>query len=349
MKVISLSFFALTIPLIFLASSCGTSGELAESVAMPEWVLNYHKEFPDSKYIAQKATGKTADESRNEAAASLSFYFETTVNANRESNYRSFETTNEKGKYSARNEQETVRETKVTTNKILQAVESTEPWYNKKDKTWHCVAFVVRETVWKNFEPTVRVAKDDFLAYYNMAEKSGEPFEKIRYLGMARKKGEKFLDAISYAQFLSEPLTSEHFQGDILLLSELNSIQQEAKNAAPVFVSVSNDGSNKVYAAFAKGFTDSGFTVVKEKGESVYTADITVILDKIVQDELIILTPSVRLSLVGKNGSVYSYAKDGKRVKAYTDSLAERKALESICPVIDETFTEDFNAALSGK
>ncbi len=349
MKIKKLALHTVIFPLVFLALGCGTSWDASKSAAMPEWVLNFHKEFPNSKYIAQKATGTSADESRNEAAAKVSYYFETTVNANRESNYRSFESTNEKGKYSARNEQETIRETKVTTNKILQAVEFTEPWYNKKDKTWHCVAFMVRETVWKAYEPTVRVVKDDFMGFYNKANETEEPFEKIRYLGMARQKEEKFLDAISYAQFLSEPLTSEHFQGDILLLSELDSLQQEAKNAAPVFVSVSNDGSNKVYAAFAKGFTDSGFTVVKEKTEAAYTAEVSVILDKIVQDELIILTPSVRLSLVGKNGSVYSYAKDGKRVKAYTDSLAERKALESICPVIEKTFTEDFNAALSGK
>lgn len=315
---------------------------------MPEWVLNYQKEFPISTYIAQKGTGKTADNAKIEAAASLSYYFDTTVNANRESNYRSFETT-ENGKYSAKSERETKRETKVTTDTALRAVEYTEPWYSKKDKTWHCVAYLVRETAWKNFEPSVRLAKDNFAGYYNKALEEKEPFERLRLLGIARTKGSDFMDAISYAQFLSEPLTNTNFQADILLLSELSSRQQEEKGKIPIFLEVENDSASRMYGTFAKAFAECGFKVTKERGESVYTAKAKVESEQVVQDGLMIATPSVRLSLVGKNGSVYSYAKSGNRVKAYTQSLLEKKSLESLCPVVEQTFFEDFNAALSGR
>lgn len=315
---------------------------------MPEWVLNYQKEFPGSTYIAQKGTGKTADNAKSEAAASLSYYFDTTVNANRESNYRSFETT-ENGKYSTKSERETKREIKVTTDTALRAVEYTEPWYSKKDKTWHCVAYLVRETAWKNFEPSVRLAKDNFTGYYNKAMEEKEPFERLRLLGIARTKGSDFMDAISYAQFLSEPLTNTNFQADILLLSELSSRQQEEKGKIPIFLEVENDSASRMYGTFAKAFAECGFKVTKERSESVYTAKAKVESEQVVQDELIIATPSVRLSLVGKNGSVYSYAKSGNRVKAYTQSLLEKKSLESLCPVVEQTFFEDFNAVLSGR
>ena len=55
---------------------------------IPDWILNFNKEFPDTVYFAQKGTGKKKDLAKLEAMANLSYYFETSVVANRESNFK---------------------------------------------------------------------------------------------------------------------------------------------------------------------------------------------------------------------------------------------------------------------
>lgn len=317
------------------------------SPKMPEWVLNYQKEFPDSKYIAQKGTGKKAEDSKNEAASNLSFYFETTVNSKRETNYKSFET-EEKNRHKIKTEQETIRETQMTTSTILNAVEFTEPWYNKKDKTWHCVAYVERKTVWEKYEPTLRASKDTFMAFYDKANESSDSFEKIRYFGQARKFGEDFLDKISYAQFLSESLTDSHYKNDLLIFSSLSSLQQEEKNKSSLFVEISNDSGNMVYSALSKALTDSGFTVIKNKSETAYLVNASVLFDSYKDGDLLVYSPSIQISIFGKTSAVYSYSKECKKIKAYTQNVGERKSLEAISKVVEETFYNDFNSALSG-
>lgn len=317
------------------------------SPKIPEWVLNYQKEFPDSKYIAQKGTGKKAEDSKNEAASNLSFYFETTVNSRRETNYKSLET-EEKNRHKIKTEQETIRETQMTTSTVLNAVEFTEPWYNKKDKTWHCVAYVERKTVWEKYEPTLRASKDTFMAFYIKAQECSDYFGKIRYLGQARKLGEDFLDKISYAQFLSEPLTDSHYKNDLLIFSSLSSLQQEEKNKSSLFVEVSNDSGNLVYSALLKALTDSGFTVIKNKVEAAYAVNASVLFDSYKDGDLLVYSPSVQISIYGKDSSVYSYSKECKKIKAYTENVGERKSLEVISKVVEDAFYDDFNSALSG-
>lgn len=315
--------------------------------AMPEWVLNWQTVYPDSEYIAQKGTGKKSDEAKNEAAAHLSQYFETSVNSTRESNYKSLESQTN-GKYKLQIEQEIKRETKVESNTVLNAVEYTEPWYNKKDKTWHCVAYINRKTIWNKYEPTLRVAKDNFMSFYNKANEQTEAFERIKSLSNAVTEGFKFLDSVSYAQFLSESLTSSYSNEEIQIFSSLERQIQDEKDKCPLYVFVTGDSGNVIYSSLVNSLTKSGFTVVSDKAKSVCLVETKCLVQTEKNEDLIVFSPSILIEIKNKNQTLFSYSRDCKRIKAYTEANGNKKSLESVSKTIDESFLEEFNSALSG-
>ena len=315
--------------------------------AAPDWVTNYQSVYPESEYIAQKGTGKKSDISKDEALAALSFYFETTVNARRESNYKSLEQT-EAGKYKRKDTQETIRETKARTSTDLKAVEFTEPYYDKKAKTWHCVAFIKREIVWNSYEPELRVSKDNFTSYYNKAVAEQEQFTKLQYLSKAIEQGWDFMDKISYAQFLSEKLTNQNYSDDLELFSSLASLLSKEKLNCSLYVVCQNDVGNQVYSAVTKVFRESGFTVTKNKNEGTYTVTVEVPFDYYKDDDILVYNSSVQISIKGKNGIVYSYSKDAPVVKVYSTTTGQKYVVEEICALLNETFNNEFNAAVSG-
>lgn len=333
--------------LIFLFSVCLFQSFAKKNQTVPDWVLNYETVFPNSKYIAQKGTGKSADEAQNNAAANISFYFNTNVNAVKETNFKSYENSNGK-KTKQVIEQSVVRGTLVDSKTSLSAVEFTEPWKNKKDKVWHCVAFIERETLWNKYEPELRVAKDNFKSFYDNAEKSSEPFEKIRMIGLAYENGKDFLDKISYAQFLSEKLTDQNYKEDIFLLSQLNSIEQDLKNKTPFFVQVSNDLGNTIYSTISQILSEDGFSILKDKNRAVYVVNVDLGLDNQKSDELFIYYPSVTIDFTGRNGNIYVYSKECGNVKVYTQSAGVKKCIQNINEELKTNFKSDLDSALGG-
>ena len=313
----------------------------------PEWVLNYESVYPASKYIAQKGTGKKADEAKLNAIANISFYFNTNVNAKREVNFKSYETSDGK-KTKVQTVQDVERKTYVDTDTSLKAMEFTEPWKNKKDKTWHCVAYIKRETLWNEYEPVLRVAKDNFAGFYDEAQKSSEPLEKIRLLAMAKEQGYDFLDKISYAQFLSESLTNANYSEDIALLSSLNSLIQKVKNQTQLFITVNNDSGNMIYSTVTQILTDNGFVVTKDRSNIAYKVDVRANLENFTDDDLIVFSPSVNIEFIGKNGAAWSYSKDCGKVKVYTKNAGVKKSIQSIKTELDSSFNEEFNSAVNG-
>lgn len=54
----------------------------AKSALEPEWFRNYKKVYPNSEYLAQRGSGKTAEDAKTDAAGQLARYFQSTVSAN---------------------------------------------------------------------------------------------------------------------------------------------------------------------------------------------------------------------------------------------------------------------------
>ena len=339
-----ISFKGMICFLLFLSPFCIYA---KDNKTVPEWVLNYQLVYPESEYIAQKGTGKKSDIAKNEAVANLSYFFESTVNARRESNYKSVEVT-ENQKYKNNIVQETIRETAVTSSTTLQAVEFTEPYYNKKDKTWHCVAYIKRENAWKKFEPELRVAKENCISFYQKAKDESEPFYAIQYLTIALNNGWDFLEKYSFAQFLSEPLTDLNYKDDMAIFTSLGSLIQSEKRQCPLYVLCSNDYGNQVYSCISEILRESGFSVTKEKTNSIYTVKGNVFFDSYNNDDLFVYNPSIEVSINTNTKSLYSYSYEAGTVKAYTKKVAEQKSIESICKILQNNFKDEFNATVSG-
>ena len=49
---------------------------------MPDWVQNYRKVYPDSEYLCQRGSGKSAEEAKTDATGALARYFQMNVSAN---------------------------------------------------------------------------------------------------------------------------------------------------------------------------------------------------------------------------------------------------------------------------
>lgn len=314
---------------------------------IPEWVLNYQLSYPESEYIAQKGIGKKSDIAKNEAVANLSYYFETTVNARRESNYKSIQTSeNQKNKNTT--VQETIRDTSVTSSVTLQSVEFTEPYYNKKDKNWHCVAYIKRKNAWTKFEPELRVSKDNFMNYYKKANAETEVFYVIQNLNSALNNGWDFLDKYTYAQFLSEELTSQNYKEDMSVFSSLSSLIQSKKELCPLFIECSNDYGNQLYSCLSEILRNNGFIITKNKSNCLYYINGNVSFDAFNDDELFVYNPSIMISINKNFKSLYTYSYESGTVKAYTKKVAEQKSIDSICKILQNNFSDEFNATVSG-
>ena len=51
---------------------------------VPEWVVHYRRVYPDSKYIAQRGGGESAEDARNDALSALARYVNLRVERHRE-------------------------------------------------------------------------------------------------------------------------------------------------------------------------------------------------------------------------------------------------------------------------
>lgn len=306
----------------------------ARKQAVPEWVSDYKSVYPDSKYIAQKGSGKSSTEAKNDAAANLSFYFNTNVNAVRETNSKNYKITagRKKKQTEVTNiiEQSFLSETVLDTDTVLTGLEFTEPWQDRKSKTWYCLAFIERETLWKLYDVELSFARDGFKGLYESAEKAGEPFEKIRMLSNVYEKGREFLDKLSYAQFLSEKLTERKYKDDVILLSNLTTVQQNEKNNSPLFVHVKADSTSTLYSTVTQVLEEEGFTVLKDKNRALYTVEVTPVFDYQNDDDVLVYSPSVTVDFMNKAGSVYVYSKSCEKIKVYTEALGIKKSIQKI-------------------
>ena len=114
----------ITVFLFFSSLLC-----FAKSVPEPEWFRNYRKVYPNSEYIAQRGSGKTAEDAKTDAAAQLARFFQSTVNANLSTTMTSITSGT-----SIEEETRVVDEVNVASEVEFIGLEFTESWYYKPEK-----------------------------------------------------------------------------------------------------------------------------------------------------------------------------------------------------------------------
>ena len=313
----------------------------AKAPVEPDWVQNYRTLSPDSEYLVQRGSGKKAEEAKTDALAQLAYYMQTSVDANLTTR---FEASVDDKKASEKTN--IVNEINVSSNLPLFGVEYTEPYQNKKEKKWYCLAYINREYAWSIYEAEVSKEKNVFLSIYNRAIQENEPVKKIKLLGDALVAGDAFSKKLLQANILSKALTQSAFGKEEDLLSSIPGQVKQIQLSNPVYIIVNDDNAGVIEASVRKAFSNLGFITTTESKNAGYTARANVNYNKAAGTNMVVLNPFMTLSLIGKNGSIYAFNAESERVVAPNDAAAKKIAAKNIAEKINQTLEADVKKSL---
>lgn len=309
--------------LAFISSFC-----FAKPAPEPEWFRNYKKVYPNLEYIAQRGSGKTAEDAKTDAASQLARYFQSTVSANLSTTMSSITSgTN------IEEETRVVDEVNVTSEVEFIGLEFTESWYYKPEKKWYAVAYINRDDAWVQYRPKIEAEKARFYGFYKKAEKETDSFTKISLYRSAWKASGDFLEKLEYGRIIN-PKEEEKYSQDRNAVSDLPSkIETEQKNLT-LEVYIYGDYANIIETAAKNAFSRNGF-VAGIKGN--YVADVVVNSNPSGSDPVAIV-PAVTVTIKNRNGkAIYSYETNlTEKTVAYSLENAQKKAFPKLAEKINE-------------
>ena len=315
----------------------------------PDWVDGWRALYPDSAYIAQlgKATGKKASaEAKTNAANTVAQYIRTTVQSEVSSS-ASFSTESGKnGALSTSTKKENRQNITLSVDLALSSLEFTEPWYNKKEKAWYCLAYVSREKAWEQNRPSLQAARDRLFAFYDAAEKSAEPLYRMRLYAESTAHEDEFRGAYSFARLFSVPLTEQNYGADSEFVSGVRAKIAEEKGKSTFSLSVSGDVQGIIYNKLKDALSAEGYAVLNEGEGALYTLTAQVQLSDAPSANLHVMRPSIELSVDGKTASVFSYAKQRAPASGMSEEIVRTKAARSLAEEIGISFIKEFNDTL---
>lgn len=306
----------------------------------PDWVANYRTLYPDSEYIAQRGRADTEETSKTEAIAQISRYFQTTVNANLQTSIQSYSNGNEVSE-----KVEVINEVDVMSQVSLFAVECTDPYYNKKEKKWYCLAYINRETAWNQYQPVVEGAKTEFYKLCRNAEKEEDTLTKCTAYVKAWNSGKKFLEKLEYARLLSSKKESA-YAGDRHALSEIPGLISEQLDSCSVYLDVKGDYNNLVSSALTEVLSKNGLAVSKNKNGANYIAS-AIIDDNAQGNDPVSIYPSLDFTITSNKGKAVFASQTAVTTKSVAYSLAN--AQKKAYPLLAENAKNEINNMLKDK
>ena len=221
-KILSISCF------LFLLA---TNISFAKPSPMPEWVENYRSIYPDSEYLCQRGSGKSAEEAKTDATGALARYFQMNVSANLSTTMTSFSSGTE-----IQEETAIINDVQVMSQVDFFGLEYTEPYYLKNEKKWYCVAFINRENAWIQYKPQIEIAKNSFEGLLKNAEKENDNFSKLKALKTAWQKGKDLIEKLEYGRLIS-PTREAEYSSSRDKFSEIPVIFEETKSKCKTYIS----------------------------------------------------------------------------------------------------------------
>ena len=331
---------------------CGASFAKATS-DRPEWVDNWRSIYPDEVYIAQmgKANGKKADnEAKNIAANTLAQFIKTNVQSETNSSMETTSASDEKGRLVTSKRKTNSQNITLSVDVVLTSLEFTEPWYNKKEKSWYCVAYISREKAYQAYKPAVQDAYRKFQALYEKAENETEPLLKCNYYKAAFNSGADFRSTYDFAILLNPTAVKMDFESERSKLNSIPAVVKKILLQSTVSINVNGDYGNSNYDAILKVFSGMGFVIQEEdslyKLEAVMNDNDSVY--KFKTRETHSIYPSISITLKNKDGVpvyAFSYKTDVKTSNFTLDSArrdAYPKFAREMAPNLSSDFEEHF-------
>ena len=328
---------------LFLIISCKTSPKSEKnSIPEPQWITDKKGAFPDSEYLSQLGTGESATEAWNNSIAQLANYFNTNVKSLVEGD--TFLINEPDGQTRTTR---TIQSSVVTkTDLELFALETAEPYYLEREKKWYCCAYINRKDTWNQYEPLVRDQKNAFYSIYNLAEKENEPLEKIKIYTKAQDQSELFMACLYRATMFSKPFTDKAFGSDRALIASIPGLIQKQKNNCVFYIAAKDDFASTVSSCINKIFSGMGYTVSDSKEKAYYIVDSAISYNEIVQDDLIVYYPSVKVNIKSLEKSLYVYENKCNKIMSYNQAKAKKAACDSIAELLNKELADDFNSTI---
>lgn len=336
------------IVLFFLFS--GLSYAVGKSSNEPDWIKNWRSMYPDDVYIAQlgKAVGKkSSNEAKNVAANTVAQFLQTNVQSEIKSSVKFSTSSDEKGLLITSSEKENSQDITLSVDLSLSSLEFTDPWYNKKEKTWYCLAYVMRQKLWEQYQPSLQNARDRLFAFYEAAKKSDEPLYKMMIYLQSRNFENEFFDSYSFSNIISPALTEKNYGNDINVVSSINAKLMEEKNKCTFTITVTGDVQNLVYQRLKDELGQSGYSVKNEGEEALYSVNAVVKLDDNTINSLHIVKSALELFVEGKTASIFSYAKQVENVSGLNEDIVKTKAVRTLSDEIRNSFIREFSEKIS--
>ena len=324
--------------LLLLGSCSSTPKKELSSIPEPAWITDKKGVFPDSEYLAQLGTGNSAEEAKNNSIAQLASYFNTNVKSLVQGDTFIYNTANDETKTVR-----TINSSVVTTTELdLFALETAEPYYLVREKKWYGCAYINRKTAWNQYEPYIRDAKNKFYSIFSLAKNTQEPLERIKIYSQAEFASEEFLGCLYRAYMFSKSLTDEAFGSDRAVVSSIPGFIQKEKNDCVMCAVTPVDKGGAVSSTVNKIFSGMGFTMSDSQTKSYYTVETVIDYNKLVEDDLVIYYPSVKLSVKSKEKTLYVYENKLDRIMSYNESKAEKTACDGIAALLEKELAGDF-------
>ena len=312
----------------------------AKPAKMPDWVQNYRKVYPDSEYLCQRGSGKSAEEAKTDATGALARYFQMNVSANLSTTMTSISSGTE-----IQEETSIINDVQLMSQVDFFGLEYTEPYYFKKEKKWYCVAFINRENAWIQYKPQIEMAKNTFDGLLKKVEKESDCFKKLKSLKTAWQKGKDLIEKLEYGRLIS-PTKESEYSSSRDKFSEIPVIFEETKSKCKTYIKVQGDYNRIFTTGISTVLSECGFDVVKNYDESTYIAEV-VIEDNSTGGEPLAITPTVNIKIVSKNDkTVFSYEEfSNEKTVSYTLENAQKKAYPKLTAQIKAVLKNEFENA----
>lgn len=326
----------------------------AKSVSdRPDWVDNWRTIYPDSTYIAQfaKVTGKKGDkEVKTVAANTIAQFIKTKVQSETTSTMKTATASDGKGRLVTGQEKSNTQNINLSVDVALTSLEFTEPWYNKKEKTWCCVAYLSREKVYQGYKPTVQDGCNKFLAIYEKAENEPEPLLKCNYYKTAFNSGDDFKTAYDFANLLNPDAVKKDFSETRNKLNAIPAAVKQIILQSTVSVNVNGDYGDSNYSAIQNCFSEMGFVIQKETPAYVLEAEMNDndSVYKFKSRETHSLYPSISVVLKNRDGiPVYTFCyKTNEKTTNFSLETAQRDAYPRFAQEMKKALSQDFTEKL---
>ena len=294
----------------------------------PSWVTDWKSAFPDSAYIAQRGTGKSAELARTDALGAVARYLRSEVRASLSTSLMT-----DGGTERA----ETRQDVLVTAQADLYGAEFTEPYLHKK--TWYCVAYIDRAKAWAQALPDVRAKEAAFRSFMEKAQSESEPFLACAYYKDAGERADEFFAALAYGRLISKDADALFSESKSLAFS-LPSLLAERKKGAAVRVVCAGDADGIIRNAIARGFEAAGFTV-SESGCCVAEAKIDLNAEG---SDPVAVRPALTMTVRGRTGAaVHSFqCRAEEKTAAYSLDTAKRRALPKLAEAVGAQFMQGY-------